>query len=611
MKYFFERNDSRLFSRWIGLLPEGDLRKISGIVFVYSFLGVLDLLGIVGIGLIGSLSVSSLQVDSPSGRVAEALELLRISNFSFELQLLILGSLSITLLLTRTLLSIIYTKRILYFFGRRSAMMSANLVSRYLSQSLVKVQSRTSQEALYALTTGVHHLMIGVFATSVVLISDLILLLVLAVGLISVSPTSFFGSFLLFMFTAYVLNRSMRSKVNELASNSTRIEIKSSEMIIEVLNSFRELFVHNRRSHYSRAISELRFEKASMDSQLSFIPYIGKYVIESTIVFGAIIIGVSQFLLQDIDQALGTLAVFLAAGTRIAPAFLRAQQGSIQIRTSMNEAKPTLDLIDTLSADVLKNQSLDTLDVEHSGFDPVIRVEKLSLTYPGNTAPTLSDLSFSVLPGQTIAIVGVSGAGKTSLVDSILGILEPNSGSVSISGVEPQEAIEKWPGAISYVPQDVAVVSGTVRENVALGFSLEPRFDDLIFEALKIANLDEFVRSLPSGLDTEVGERGSRLSGGQRQRIGIARALFTRPKVLILDEATSALDAETERSISRAIGLLHGTTTTIIIAHRLSTIRNADVVAYLANGEIVAIGKFEEVRAQISDFDQQLKIMGL
>jgi len=207
--------------------------------------------------------------------------------------------------------------------------------------------------------------------------------------------------------------------------------------------------------------------------------------------------------------------------------------------------------------------------------------------------------------------VGSSGAGKTTLVDVLLGILEPDSGTVQISGVTPLEAISKWPGAIAYVPQDVLVTNGSIRENVALGYPLEAATDELVNDAIRIASLAEFVATLPEGLDTNLGERGAKISGGQRQRIGIARALFTKPKLLVLDEATSALDGGTEESISSDIQKLKGSTTVVLIAHRLSTVRDADLVLYMDKGEIVARGTFEEVRNAVPDFDRQAKLMGL
>ena len=193
----------------------------------------------------------------------------------------------------------------------------------------------------------------------------------------------------------------------------------------------------------------------------------------------------------------------------------------------------------------------------------------------------------------------------------ILGVLSPDQGLIKISGFSPLDSIKKWPGAISYVPQDVIISNGTIRGNVALGYPVDVATDERVYKALEIADLVGFVKSLPNGLDTEVGERGTKISGGQRQRLGIARAMFTNPSLLVLDEATSSLDGETELKVSDAIKNLGKKTTVILIAHRLSTVKDVDIVVYMADGKIEAIGKFEEVRSKVSNFDRQAQLMGL
>jgi ABC-type multidrug transport system fused ATPase/permease subunit len=249
--------------------------------------------------------------------------------------------------------------------------------------------------------------------------------------------------------------------------------------------------------------------------------------------------------------------------------------------------------------------------VDHKGFESKILVEKLTFSYPGAKESAICDVSLSIDAGQSIAIVGPSGAGKTTLVDLILGVIEPNSGSIKISGVNPLEACERWPGAIAYVPQDVVIIAGTVRQNIGIGYALHNASDELVLKSLRIANLESFVMGLEKNLESQVGEKGAKLSGGQRQRLGIARALFTNPGLLVFDEATSALDAETEETVSNAIQSLRGKTTVIMIAHRLSTVRSADQVIYMDRGKVVASGSFESVRSQVPDFDHQAKLMGL
>jgi ABC-type multidrug transport system fused ATPase/permease subunit len=329
------------------------------------------------------------------------------------------------------------------------------------------------------------------------------------------------------------------------------------------------------------------------------------------VILGALLIGAAQFLLQDAAYAVATLAIFLAAGTRIAPAVLRVQQGSVLIRGSMGQAKPTLDLIEALGTSLIIENIDDKVDVVHEGFIAEIRVQGVTLSYPNNSTPAIKDVSLVISAGKSVAFVGPSGAGKTTIIDIFLGVLIPEEGSVQISGLPPQLAVAKWPGAVSYVPQDVVIVGGSIRENVALGYPLSEATDELVMSALKVAQLESFIASLPNGIDTQVGERGTKISGGQRQRLGIARAMFTRPNLLVLDEATSSLDGETEAGISEAIHALRGATTVVMIAHRLSTVRDADIVVYMDKGRVSAVGTFNEVREDVPDFDRQAKLMGL
>jgi len=593
------------------VLSRKDQKKVAAIAILQILMGALDLMGVVAIGLLGALSVTSLQSRNPGDRVDSALHFLQISNATFQTQAIILGVSAVVLLVGRTLLSIFFTRRILFFLSRRGASVSANLISRLLSQPLLFVQERTIQETLYAVTTGVSLITLQVLATSVVLVSDVSLLLVMVIGLFAVDPTTAIGTFLIFSLIGFFLYRFMHVRAGVLGVKNSSLSIIGNEKIVEVFNSYRESVVRNRRDFYAREIGKLRFRLADVSAESAFMPYVSKYVIEMAVVLGAILIGATQFILQDATHAVATLAIFLAAGTRIAPAVLRVQQGSITIRGALGQAAPTLDLMDALGdAPMIENVN-DTVDVSHQGFISEVVIMNTSLTYPNKLNPAISNISLKIPAGSSVAFVGPSGAGKTTIIDVLLGVLKPDQGQVLISGFDPLVAVSKWPGAVSYVPQDVVIVAGTIRENVALGYPLETATNELVMSALKVAQLNEFITDLPLGIDTQVGERGAKISGGQRQRLGIARAMFTKPHLLVLDEATSSLDGETEANISEAIHSLRGSTTVVMIAHRLSTVRDADIVVYLSEGKVLATGTFNEVRNAIPDFDHQAKLMGL
>jgi ABC-type multidrug transport system fused ATPase/permease subunit len=611
MSYPSNKWSNSTIARSLRILPPGDRKKLIFVALLQIFLGFLDLVAIALIGVVGALASTGIRSREPGTRVAEVLQALNLENLTFQSQVAVLGALAGALLLGKTIFSVVFSRKALFFLSRRGALISSELTGRLLSQPLLRIQERTTQESAFALTTGVQSITLGVLATIVNLIADLSLLIVLTFGLLVIDYVTALFVIVFFGAVSWFLLKMTSSRATKLGKMNAKLSIKSNEKIVEVLSSYRELVVRNRRDFYTREIRSVRFELADSAAELQFMPSISKYLIESTVVLAALMISSIQFLLQDATQAISTLIVFMAAGTRIAPAVMRTQQGIIQIKGSIGAAQPTLDLIDGLGSTDVTSKVGDEVDVIHEGFSSSLVLDCVSFRYPTKAKLAIDQVSLNVPEGTFVAIVGGSGAGKTTLVDLMLGVLQPDSGSVSISEKSPSETVMIWPGAIAYVPQDIVVASGSIRENVGLGYPSNSITDEMVWAALDAAKLREYVLSLPQGLDTEVGERGAQISGGQRQRLGIARALLTRPKLLVLDEATSALDGQIEADIALEVQKLKGAATVITIAHRLSTIRNADIVIYMQDGKIVAQGTFDEVRAAVPDFNKQAKLMGL
>ena len=609
MRFALIRNET--LRRAAETLNKSDRRKISFILVIQILLSLLDVVGVVLVGVVGALTVSGIQSHRAGNRITEILAFLHLENSTFQFQVSVVGILAAGILLSRTFISILFTRKTLYFFARRSAALSSDIISRLLSQNLLKVQERTTQETLYAVTYGVTSLMMGILANAVTLISDLAILFVLSTALLAVDPLIAISTALMFIAIAVLMHRLLSVRAQRLGQIGSELNIASSAKTLEVLVSYRESVVRNRRSYYAREIQDLRLKLAATQAETTFMPNISKYIVETTVIVGAISISALQFLTQDATHAFATLAVFLAAASRLAPALLRLQQGMMYIRNSIGDASTTLAILESLKG--VKAPEIDNAipTFSYSGFEARVKLENVSLTYPGKSTPALSNITLDIAPGSVVAFVGPSGAGKTTIRDTLLGVLVPDIGSVTISGLSANQAVAKWPGAVSYVPQDVFIVDGSMRKNIALGYPDEIATDERVNDAIHSANLESVVAELPNGVDTEVGERGTRLSGGQRQRLGIARALFTKPSLLVLDEATSALDGETELRISEAIMALKGEATVVLIAHRLSTVRNADVIYYMEDGFIKAHGTFDEVRAQIPQFDRQAKLLGL
>jgi ABC-type multidrug transport system fused ATPase/permease subunit len=597
--------------RSVQLLSKRDRRILSGVAIFQMMFSILDLVGIALIGVIGSLTIRGVQSNPPTGQVSRLLEILQINDLEFQKQVAIIGFLATMVLIIRTLTSIYTTRKILFFLSRRSAILTTKITSNLLRQPITYIQKRTSQQTLYVLTEGVRSITVGVIANLIALATDLFLLVIIFLGLFVVDPIIALSTISIFVIIGLLLYRQLQVKAHKLGVEYSRAAIYGNEKILEVLGTFRETLVKNRIAYYTNQIGQNRMMMAENSAEMAFMPNISKYVIESTLVVGGFIICAIQFITKDSAEAIGTLSIFLAAGSRIAPALLRIQHEALSIRNSSGAADPALQLIDELGELHTTYEAVQDLDLNHSGFVNSVLVNDVTFKYPESKISTIRNLSLRITQGQYVAIVGPSGAGKTTLVDLVLGVLSPESGKIEISELSPIEAVKKWPGSVAYVPQNVQIVSGSIAENVALGFDPKTWDVDRIELCIREARLNDLVYSLENGVHSHVGEDGNRLSGGQRQRLGIARSLYTNPKLLIMDEATSSLDAGSEAEITETILGLKGTTTVIVIAHRLSTIREADLVVYLENGELIAQGKFSEVRASVPNFDRQSKLMGL
>ena len=602
-KNFFE--DSATYGA-LQLLHKKDRKKLYLIAFIQTLLGFLDLIGVVAIGALGALSVQGLESHSAGNKVSSFLRILHLQNFSFQQQVEYLGLSAASVLIVKTITSIIFTRKTFFFLSHKGAEISADLMSKVLSLDVLQLYKRTSQEILYGVSEGVKNLTVGILATSVNLIADMFLLIIMCIGLLLVDPSIAIAAIIFFMLVGFILYRISQVRSHDLGVESSQLTVANNQKILEVLSTYRESVVRNRRQFYAREIRNLRYQFAGVMAEVFFMPYASKYVIESASVLGALALAGFEFGTNTAVHAVAVLAVFLAASSRIAPAALRIQQSLIVIKNSAGSSQSVLNLVSDLKDVEIQNFDDTHIDFEYENFDPSIRVVDLGFTYPGNDFFALKNVNFEIAAGDRIAVVGPSGSGKSTLADLLLGVLKPTSGSVKISDKLPNEASVIWPGAISYVPQDIVITAGTIRRNVGLGYPTQYSTNERILKVLDAAQLSSFLMTLTDGIDTEVGEFGNKISGGQKQRLGVARALFTNPKLLILDESTSALDGQTEDELSKAIHNLSGDVTVITIAHRLRTIQSVDKVLYMENGKILAFGTFEEVKNLVPAFEKEV-----
>ena len=597
--------------RSMRVLPRIDQAKLYFVTLFQISFSLLDLAGVAAIGMIGAITIRGVGSQAPGDRVSQVLNFLRLEDQTLQKQVAVLAVAATLLFLLRTFLSIVFTRKTLKFLSRRGARLTADLFSRSLNRPFLQLKSKSEQETLYALTNGISIIAVGVLGVLVNTIAEAALLVVLFTGMVFVDATTAFFVLVIFGSLGLIMYFTSHKRVQRLGEVDYKLTIASNQKILEVLSAYREVLVRNKRTFYTAQLEKMRMQLADAIAELSFIPYISKYVLESAVVLGGVAIAGFQFLINDASRAVATLAIFMAAGTRIAPAVLRVQQGAIQIKGNLAVATPSLDLIDELKNTFPLDSKDYEFQINHSGFVPKVLIQNCSFQYPGSDTLAINNVSLSISSGEVVVFVGASGAGKSTIVDLLLGVLEPDVGSISVSSLIPREAFEKWPGAVAYVPQDVLIFNGTIRENIALGFEPSLIPESAMLDSLEKAQLLDYVLSLPDGLDSQVGDRGTRMSGGQRQRLGIARALLTNPRLLVLDEATSALDGETESNIAEGVKSLKGDVTVVIIAHRLSSVRDAGKVVYLKQGRVESVGTFDEVRASVPDFDRQASLMGL
>lgn len=353
----------------------------------------------------------------------------------------------------------------------------------------------------------------------------------------------------------------------------------------QAFGGIKEIKIANRESYFEGEFIKQNGLYTYVIKQNSFLSSVPKPIMEALCIvglMGAIIVEIS-ITSTNPAEFVGTLAVFAASAFYLLPS---ANKMAEYLASIIHNGV----VIHKIGEEYGKIRDMDLEQTKEQNYSPVslekeIRVEDLTFSYPDAEEPVLSHVNVTIPKNKSVAFIGPSGAGKTTMVDLILGVLKPQEGKITVDGRNISESYRGWHDKIGYIPQTIYMLDDTIRNNIAFGKGEDVRDED-IWEALRQAQLDEFVSSLEDGLDTMIGEAGVRLSGGQRQRIGIARALYRKPEVLVLDEATSALDTETEAAVMEAIDGLQGTLTMLIIAHRLSTIKNCDMVYHVENGGV-------------------------
>ena len=578
----------------IDLIGKDDLKKVRPYFWVQILLSFLDLVGIALIGFIGALAINGISSRPTQGRLQEVLVAANLDQFDFQIQVVILGVIATLSLLAKTFFSMWLTQKSLMTLSKTGFHISKKLINQFFSRPSNVTEGINSQVLIHALTNGASLITLGVVSGLIFIFADLVLLSILFVALLIVNPLTTTTVFAFYGFTAYLLYKKTHSRATKAGTNEMKGNLSGSIKLIEGISAYRELRLRGTLRQLEEDLLKTRRNIADSQAELAFLPSVSKYVIEGALVVGAILVCSIQFLISDAYSAIANLTLFLAAASRIAPAVLRIQNSIVQIKTSLTAIAPTLEL----HQELLLNKYRDTLEEEKQGslhneeFAGKVVFKSVEFAYAGATNAILKDVNLSINPGEFVGIIGSSGVGKSTVLDLIMGIRTPISGSVTIDGCSPREIITKFPGKISYVPQSTYITDSSIESNIKFGFGHQATEEERLAISINEANLDELYSEVVSR--ESLGEGGKLLSGGERQRIGIARGLYTNPVMLLLDEPTSALDKRNAAQVSQTILKQRGLVTIILITHDHDSVRSADRVFRLINSDLQELSETEK-----------------
>ena len=525
------------------------------------------------------------------------------SNFSEKTILLLLGIAIIVVYLFKNTFMIVGAYVRVSFATKFQRDLSVKMLSSYLNHPYQFFLNTNSSEMMRGIggdVGGVYQILLNVFT----LVAESMTITVLAVFLLMTDVFMTVGAmtlaFLCLVATILGFKNAMK-KAGERARVAAGLRYKYGQ---QAVSGIKEIMVLDRKENFKELYSEAALLEQKCLVTNGVIDACPDRILEGVCIGG--IIGIVCIRIAsgiEVGSFIPVLGTFAMAAFKILPSISKIStrinaiiyyQASLQgAYDNLKEANEYEKLRREYVLDAKKTDD-DTL--KNIRFNSELKIESITWKYLNAKENVLQNVGLTIKKGQSVALIGSSGAGKTTLADIIMGLLRPQSGTIYMDGTDIFTIPHQWARIIGYVPQAVFLIDDTVRRNVAFGLKKDEISDEKVWEALKQAQLKEFVQSLPHGLDTIVGERGVKFSGGQRQRIAIARALYENPDILVLDEATSALDSETETAVMESIDALQGSKTLIIVAHRLTTIRNCDVIYEIKDGVAVQRQKEEVLK---------------
>lgn len=603
----------KLQKRSLRLLEPRIRRKFIAAILIQSSLGLFDVIGVLLIGVIGTLA-SVVYSDSATPMQVEALlKILKLANQEPSTSIMILSFFALGFFLVKTGLALFLTKRTFTFLATQQSRISSALVEKILNSEYVWLRNQEPHVLSTTVILGVSAATVNALGQILILCAEFALVVLFTVLLIVVNPIIALFTFFYMAGVLSTMNSVIGKRVSLFNQNQGRLRLESERNFYNALKLFREIRVFKRSSWFEEKFRDTFTQQAHYYSADIWIQQIPKYALEIAMLIGASGLLVAGRFSSNSEQIIPILVIYLASSIRIFPSLIRIQSSVFSLKSHAFYGEKALTLIDNF-ADQQRTFTPTPDDIQiPDSMTGVTRIElkNVGFSYPDSDTHILNDLSFMVSPGERVAIVGPSGAGKSTLCDIFLGLLRPTTGTITIGGLLADEWIRNNVGSISYLPQEVTLIGGTLLDNICLGISDFEIDAESVSRSIERAQLTDFVGTLPEGINTDLGVNGIKISGGQKQRIGIARALYSKPTVLVMDEATSALDAETEHGVMKVLESLGTEVTLIFIAHRLSSIRDFPRVLYFEEGNLLADGDFQQVRLQVSRFNAQAELFGL
>ena len=582
----------KIFNRLLYLLPTNEKSRVISLLILTFFMAFIDMLGIVSI--VPFVTVLTNPTIIENNFILKKL-FLSSTIFGVETQnqfLILLGIMVMSILL----ISLSFKAFTMYLQSRLAAKcqykISKQFVEAYLNQPYAWVLNRHSADIGKTVLSEVGAIVSKGLVPMMSLITQSTIFCLIIIMLIFINPmiALIIGS--TFSLAYLIIYKIVKNLLTQLGQERLKANEFRFTTVIDAFGAFKEVKIGGLENTFVKKFSKYAKTFANHESLVQIIGILPRFFMEA-VAFGLMLLIVLYFLKQNNNAAeiIPLIALYAFAGYRLMPAIQLLYINATHLRA----VGPSLE---SLYEDLSSLKSLNTFETKDTiQLNRVIKLNNIYYQYPNTSKETLNNINLSIPVNSVVGFIGVTGSGKTTVVDIILGLLQAQRGSLEVDGkIINNSNLRSWQKSIGYVPQQIYLINDTVATNIAFGVSPEDIKQEQIERVCKVANLHEFVENeLPMKYQTNLGERGVRLSGGQRQRIGIARALYNNPKVLILDEATSSLDNLTEKSVMKEIQKLGKDMTIILIAHRLDTIKNCDIVYIFENGKIKDQGKFQEL----------------